>query len=365
MKRNKLKLVLGVLALGLVGLVFSFTDKDKDKKGKKYEVIRSSDGQITIYDTIVPKDSDYTPEDYLKDLGFNNDEDIKIINLSNQMNHFDLDVEEHMKGKHHEHSEMIFFTKDSIDCKTLSDSDTPHAVFIKKEFRTVKDGEEVTININTDDLNLNIDSIMAIHKAHHSEQPGTIEKVIIINDSVIESTDHMTFIHIDENEETGEDGKIRKEVKVEMIDHPEGKMEIRTNINGEESEPIHLEDGNKFVDVQVIGDSEDFTMVIVSETDLNPKKKRKLKQTAEEGVDLSLYPNPAKASAQLELNFSEAAPTQIVVSDMNGRVVYNENIGEIKGNYRHEFDLNNWSKGVYIIDIKHGESTISEKLIVE
>lgn len=356
---------MGLIAIGLVGLVFSFTYKNgKKAKGKKYEVVRSVDGKLNTYDTIVSIDSDYTPENYLNDLGFSEDNHIKIINLSEHLNELNIEIEEHVDGGEHQ---MVFVTKDSINCHSISNSDEPHAIFIKKEIRTVKDGkEETVIEINGDDTHFNIDSIIALHSEGHDGKSVHFAKAIIINDSVMEHTGDMKFIRINEDE-NNKNGQIHKEIKVEIIGH-EDSIKI---ISGDdfkildENVFIHeMGDDAKTFDVEMTRGHENFTIVLVTEiNNMNEPKNRKIEK--ESGVDLKVYPNPARSNAQLELNFNEKATTVIQVTDMNGKIVYNSNLGELSGTYRHEFDLTDWSKGVYIIDIQHGDERLKEKLIVE
>ena len=68
----------GLVGLGIVLLSFG---KAEDPKFIRYEVIRSVDGEVKTYDTLIGANSTFTPEQYLAELGFASDENINIINV--------------------------------------------------------------------------------------------------------------------------------------------------------------------------------------------------------------------------------------------------------------------------------------------
>ena len=366
MKRIKLKLIIGLLSVVLIGLIYSFTTAKhpKNEKGKKYEVIRSVNGQLTTYDTIISVKSDYTPEDYLRDLGFSDDEDVKIINLSEALDGLNINVEAHSTGNNHH--KMVFISTDTAihhPHHIKGSDDIPHEVIFKKEIRTVsEDGEEtVHIETNRSSSSINIDSMINAMTDGDSDHNVFIEKIIISDDSV--DCKDFKFIEIDDHEiSTKIDGKTHETI-VKMIGDVDS-MHVISDFRVFDIDEEALKDGDHDVRVEMLGEAKDFTIVIVSEVDQSTNKKKRIsKQTAD--VDVNLYPNPAKNTANLELNFGEKAMTEIQVIDMNGKVIYQSNLGEIEGNYRQEFDLSEWSNGVYIIEITHGDDMIKEKLIVE
>ncbi len=368
MKRIKLKLVLGVIILSSVGLIYSFTTAKKagKEKGKRYEVIRSVDGKITVKDTIIGKNDNYSPQDYLNDLGYGSDNDIKIIDLAKELSHLNIDMEHHHSKDGQ--AKTVFITTDSInfDHKAIS-SDQPHEIIIKKEIKTFsKDGEQ-TINIETHELHEHMDSIIS---ALHNGKKGhgvMVEKIIISDDSV-ETGD---FKHFEIREDFNTDD-LEEKIEETIIKVMEN---LDTTMSMTDFKVIHIDDQNfnsehgkehHEVKVKAFGaEKEDFTIVIVSEVPDTKGKKKNKTGKATSTSEFKLYPNPSKEASVIELNFNEKAITNLQVIDMNGKTIYNTNLGEIDGFYRHELDISDWYTGVYIVNIKHGEETIKEKLIVE
>src|SRR5687767_7016659 len=97
MKNTKTKLMAGIGIIGLGSLLLSFGNPG-DPKQTRIEVIRSVNGQVTVYDTIVDASSGYTAEQYLEQLGFAADKNIQIMNLP--FSHADM-----MEG--HRHAELM------------------------------------------------------------------------------------------------------------------------------------------------------------------------------------------------------------------------------------------------------------------
>lgn len=79
----------------------------------------------------------------------------------------------------------------------------------------------------------------------------------------------------------------------------------------------------------------------------------------------NLYPNPTTTASKLELNFADKAPTTITITDMRGSVVAEMELGEFQGQFTHEVNVEKWPKGVYVVQVDHGDEKILEKLIVE
>ena len=94
MKNVSVKVLAGIGALSLAGAIFSFTSDNNDNvepESKRYEVIRMVNGEMMQFDTIVSVNSDYTPDDYLAELGFSNDKHIAIIDVTNfDPEHFEM-----------------------------------------------------------------------------------------------------------------------------------------------------------------------------------------------------------------------------------------------------------------------------------
>ena len=79
--------------------------------------------------------------------------------------------------------------------------------------------------------------------------------------------------------------------------------------------------------------------------------------------EIRVYPNPANTMfsvSMVELSPSELEHAKIIVRDMSGRIIYQENP---KINYL-EIDVSLWAKGPYILTITSGQFNWTEKLVV-
>jgi hypothetical protein len=293
-------------------------------------VIRMVDGQMTTYDTTLAANTTFTPNDYLAHLGFENDEQISIIDFTKgHENAFTFSS----YGEDGHQGEMIFIEMDE-DYHTSGDED--HEVIIEKRIIHSSDvgDEDVTIDIEALLKGINIDSLVAVAmEGLEADSNQVIIKKMIMSDEHHTGGEGMTWESIDAT-----DADFHKE----------------------------MSGTNHHMEVAVWGDEEDFTMVIVSDSSTNPSNKGMvaIEDNKEEAM-FKLFPNPATTSSQLDLNFSEKAPTIINITDMRGRTVANMDLGDFAGPFKHTIDVTKWQKGVYVIQVDHGTEKIMEKLIIE
>lgn len=73
-----------------------------------------------------------------------------------------------------------------------------------------------------------------------------------------------------------------------------------------------------------------------------------------EGVDefsLSFYPNPVQDKAVLDFNSEQAMPLQCEIYDMQGRKLYESRLHVQVGKNTHSIDVNNLSRGTYLVKL--------------
>jgi hypothetical protein len=80
---------------------------------------------------------------------------------------------------------------------------------------------------------------------------------------------------------------------------------------------------------------------------------------------VSVYPNPANASANLELNLLNSDNVTVEMFDMTGKLISSENKGELAAG-QHIMSLNtaNLSNGMYFVKITAGTSVVTTKVSV-
>lgn len=78
-------------------------------------------------------------------------------------------------------------------------------------------------------------------------------------------------------------------------------------------------------------------------------------------AQISVYPTPSNGQFKVQLP-QQAASAVIVISDVAGRVT---EVRNANGSQQVEFDLSNKAKGLYLITIRVGDSSIVKRMIIE
>lgn len=77
----------------------------------------------------------------------------------------------------------------------------------------------------------------------------------------------------------------------------------------------------------------------------------------------STFPNPTKGRFTMQFK-SEPGPTVVRLIDVNGRVVFSEEINSFDGFYEQEFDLREAAKGTILVSVSQGEKIFTSQLIL-
>lgn len=83
-------------------------------------------------------------------------------------------------------------------------------------------------------------------------------------------------------------------------------------------------------------------------------------------TNFEVYPNPAKDNVQLNFNLNDSKIVKVSVYNTLGAVVFSQNEGTLSsGNHTIDLNVSNLSSGIYYMNIKAGDNTITKKLIIE
>ncbi len=96
----------------------------------------------------------------------------------------------------------------------------------------------------------------------------------------------------------------------------------------------------------------------------------------EQGVDLELaldagnsglklFPNPSEGVSQLKYHATEMGDLSIIVTDLAGREIYNNEISDFQGSHSEVLDLTGESAGIYFINVIQGDQIHTEKLVIQ
>ena len=89
-----------------------------------------------------------------------------------------------------------------------------------------------------------------------------------------------------------------------------------------------------------------------------------IKNYAEADGGMIVYPNPAKDFLFIEFNVDTKCNTAIVISNIVGEVVLQENAIAVKS-LKHIIDISSLSKGVYFISANMQDKVITKKIVIE
>ena len=322
MKKIRTKLVMAIGTVGVGLMLFSFDDAN-EPKFKQYEVIRSKDGVIQTYDTIIDVNSTFTPQQYLDLLGFSNDEKIEIIDMPShdpQMMFF------HGSENNYTPCDSMKFIEVEIDNNEMGDAQEGQQMIIeKKVIRKNIDGQEQEI--------VEIENFVG---------PAEIEGMVI-----------------------GDSVKIMHEIVIN-----EGE-ELPDNFNWTEAGTPdferHINDGNMKMDLMIFGKGDDFTLLIVSNPSSvsNNKSALNVQQNDAANSQLKVFPNPSSKEVAIQLHFDDKAKTTITVSDNLGKTVLELDLGNFSGDFKHTLDVSKWAKGIYFVNVSRPNTKLVEKLVVE
>ncbi len=78
----------------------------------------------------------------------------------------------------------------------------------------------------------------------------------------------------------------------------------------------------------------------------------------------NMYPNPAKDVINLEFEVADKE-TLIIISSLEGKLLYNEKLSDFQGRYNNTIDTKNFPSGMSVLTIVQGEETFVRKLVKE
>jgi hypothetical protein len=77
-----------------------------------------------------------------------------------------------------------------------------------------------------------------------------------------------------------------------------------------------------------------------------------------------IYPNPSNTIAQLQIDSKVDTHTQIIVSDITGKIVYEAQSHLMIGKNSISIPVANWNNGLYVVRATSGNNTVVRKLAV-
>ncbi len=82
-------------------------------------------------------------------------------------------------------------------------------------------------------------------------------------------------------------------------------------------------------------------------------------------ASLNVYPNPAVSSVSFDYYSNSYNEATMIVTDITGRKVYQENLGNVNGAQKATINVNNFSNGLYIVELRVGNTKQVGKFSVQ
>ncbi|MEM9051152.1 MAG: T9SS type A sorting domain-containing protein [Bacteroidota bacterium] len=410
------------LSAALIGLLTVAAIPEIDSE-VKVTVVKHKGLETSVLDTTFDESTGYTVEQFLIDNGLN-PEETEIIDTDAFDGKYTWKRDDSFLFLNGTNVNVDLTDSKTVIVETIVESDKEELEEIIEDFVEKEVLEEVYV-IKKDDGNgettITTTTIVNGEKTTTEETVPSGE-VIIMGDGEWESNENIQEIlkklevemeglefDFEELENTMKDVKvefveIEEVMKDAEIDFEElekhMKTEMKVIVNGE-SIDIDSEDGNGsfkyiikessdspqnvtvistgksfsedeivFEEVEALRDSE-YTVAIVTRTN---------KQAEDSGMNDEevfiadpaklpiegpfYYPNPTQGKFRLEFFLPERGQTQIQVFDMQGRMVYEDNLGNFQGAFNEEVNLSNLEPGTYVMNITQNNLRLAEKIIV-
>ena len=82
-------------------------------------------------------------------------------------------------------------------------------------------------------------------------------------------------------------------------------------------------------------------------------------------ITFSVYPNPAKDMLWVNILSDTYQDFKLTLSDLSGRLIKEQDLGEIEGELTLPIDLNGLMSGTYLVTVVGGNKKVTEKVVVE
>ncbi|MBN4051345.1 T9SS type A sorting domain-containing protein, partial [bacterium AH-315-M05] len=83
------------------------------------------------------------------------------------------------------------------------------------------------------------------------------------------------------------------------------------------------------------------------------------------GLMFKVYPNPNTGEFEIELTILKKQDIEIKLLNIAGQLIFREKIDDLSGSYHRVFDVKDYAKGVYTLQITTSEGVINKMVVVE
>ncbi len=134
---------------------------------------------------------------------------------------------------------------------------------------------------------------------------------------------------------------------------------VKVIVNGEEVTSSHSDSKDKKVNMF-------FVMVNLTNSSAEERKKAGINDTKEslEINEVLCMPNPTNGKFKISFKSENKSNVEMLVRDINGKIVLKEQASNNNGEFSKEIDLGNQAKGIYFVTINQDGKATTKKLVV-
>lgn len=183
-----------------------------------------------------------------------------------------------------------------------------------------------------------------------NEMDSIMEHALKVNADELET--QMIFIS-----ENGEEIRIEKQGEMVFINKKDAIDSVESEIK-----VIKNKGGKKVIVLETR-----IELAELTESEKSDLKSKGLKTgTKEPEFDyLKFFPNPSEGSVNIEFRTAKPVDTEIRITNMIGKILFEEKINDFSGEYNKAINLIDNGKGTYLLQIVQGKKVITRKIIVD
>jgi len=372
-----MKIKLLISAVLLSAILFAFKSKEGDPV--RVHVVHHSSEGLKIYDTTFTISKSYDVNSFLVEKGLN-PETVDIIDVDAKKSmicsaNIDQDDLWIMQG-----DGIRQFEAKKILIKQIKDDETTEGDGVK-EIRVVKmiddDGnvtvsktvngeEQESIDIDMENLKIRLDSVVDAQNIDIDIQDMGHSLEMLkerLGDSTSLSEDFMWTDSADGKKMVGH-------MKVKVIhaddmsqDAKQGVFVVKKQI---ETDLANSKDAHKKIVMMKHPDTgQEFAIAVVSRVNKNSENEKVEASNSSLPIEnLDFFPKPNDGRFTLAFDLPEKGDTEILILDMNGKEIYQDELSEFSGHYQQQIDISNQPSGTYILSITQNGKRLADKVII-
>jgi hypothetical protein len=102
-----------------------------------------------------------------------------------------------------------------------------------------------------------------------------------------------------------------------------------------------------------------------TKTNNSSAQQKVMVKNAPDGKALNVFPNPTSGHITIEIAVPGNEKADLTITDMNGKIIYTEQLGTATEKLTKEIDLSKFGKGMYNVEVHKGDNVFVKRITVE